>query len=46
MQKLRECGAPLVGVVMNDIDRQLHGYYYYPYKYSYYHKKGKRNGVE
>ncbi|HUI06213.1 MAG TPA: polysaccharide biosynthesis tyrosine autokinase [Verrucomicrobiae bacterium] len=46
MQKLRECGAPLVGVVMNNIDQQLHGYYYYPYKYSYYHKKGKRNGAE
>ena len=43
MQKLRECGAPLAGVVMNNIDQQLHGYYYYPYKYSYYHnKKGKR----
>jgi len=45
MQKLRECGAPLAGVVMNNIDPQLHGYYYYPYKYSYYHKKGKRNGA-
>jgi succinoglycan biosynthesis transport protein ExoP len=45
MQKLRECGAPLVGVVMNNIDLELHGYYYYPYKYSYYHKKGKRSGV-
>ncbi len=45
MQKLRECGAPLAGVVMNNIDQQLHGYYYYPYKYSYYHKKGKRNGA-
>ena len=45
MQKLRECGAPLVGVVMNNIDQQLHGYYYYPYKYSYYHKKRKGNGA-
>jgi capsular exopolysaccharide synthesis family protein len=45
MQKLRECGAPLVGVVMNNIDQELHGYYYYPYKYSYYHKKGKRNSA-
>jgi capsular exopolysaccharide synthesis family protein len=45
MQKLRECGAPLVGVVMNNIDQELHGYYYYPYKYSYYHKKAKRNGA-
>jgi polysaccharide biosynthesis transport protein len=45
MQRLRECGAPLVGVVMNNINQQLHGYYYYPYKYSYYHKKQKGNGV-
>jgi hypothetical protein len=45
MQKLRECGASLVGVVMNNIDQELHGYYYYPYRYSYYHKKGKRNGA-
>ena len=45
MQKLRECGAPLVGVVMNNIDQELHGFYYYPYRYSYYHKKGKRNGA-
>jgi polysaccharide biosynthesis transport protein len=45
MQRLRECGAPLVGVVMNNIDQELHGYYYYPYKYSYYHKKRKGNGV-
>jgi len=45
MQKLRDCGAPLVGVVMNNIDQELHGYYYYPYRYSYYHKKGKRNGA-
>ena len=44
MQKLRECGAPLVGVVMNNIDQELHGYYYYPYKYSYYHKR-KGNGA-
>jgi polysaccharide biosynthesis transport protein len=45
MQRLRECGAPLVGVVMNNIDQELHGYYYYPYKYSYYHKKRKGNGA-
>lgn len=45
MQKLRECGAPLVGVVMNNIDHELHGYYYYPHKYSYYHKKRKGNGA-
>jgi len=44
MQKLRECGAPLVGVVMNNIDQELHGYYYYPAKYSYYHKR-KGNGA-
>ena len=44
MQKLRECGAPLVGVVMNNIDHELHGYYYYPQKYSYYHKR-KGNGA-
>jgi capsular exopolysaccharide synthesis family protein len=44
MQRLRECGAPLVGVVMNNIDQELHGYYYYPYKYSYYHKR-KGNGA-
>jgi polysaccharide biosynthesis transport protein len=45
MQRLRECGAPLVGVVMNNIDQDLHGYYYYPYKYSYYQKKRKGNGA-
>jgi capsular exopolysaccharide synthesis family protein len=45
MQKLRDCGATLVGVVMNNIDQELHGYYYYPYRYSYYHKKGKRNSA-
>ncbi len=45
MQRLRECGAPLVGVVMNNIDQELHGFYYYPYKYSYYHKKRKGNGA-
>ena len=45
MQRLRECGAPLVGVVMNNTDQELHGYYYYPYKYSYYHKKRKGNGA-
>jgi polysaccharide biosynthesis transport protein len=44
MQRLRECGAPLVGIVMNNIDQELHGYYYYPYKYSYYHKR-KGNGA-
>ncbi len=43
MQRLRECGAPLVGIVMNNIDQELHGYYYYPYKYSNYHKKRKGN---
>jgi capsular exopolysaccharide synthesis family protein len=45
MQKLRECGAPLVGVVMNNINHQLHGYYNYPYRHSYYHQKRKGNGA-
>lgn len=45
MQKLRECGAPLVGVVMNNINHQLHGYYNYPYRQSYYHQKRKGNGA-
>jgi len=45
MQKLRDCGAPLVGAVMNDIALQLHGHYYYPCKYSYYHKKRIGNGA-
>lgn len=46
MQKLRECGAPLVGVVMNDIDAAQEGYYFYPYRYSYYNKHRRMNSTE
>jgi capsular exopolysaccharide synthesis family protein len=35
MQRLRECEAPLLGIVLNNIDLQSHAHYYYPYRYSY-----------
>ena len=35
MQRLRECEAPLLGIVLNNIDLQSHDHYYYPYRYSY-----------
>ena len=46
MQRLRECEAPLLGVVLNNIDRQSHGHYYYPYRYSYSYQRRKRDLVE
>jgi polysaccharide biosynthesis transport protein len=35
IQKLRECGGEILGVVMNNIDLEKHGYYYYPFGYGY-----------
>jgi succinoglycan biosynthesis transport protein ExoP len=46
MQRLRECEAPLLGVVLNNIDLQSHAHYYYPYRYSYNYKRKKRDLVE
>lgn len=47
MQRLRECEAPLLGIVLNNIDLQSHAhYYYYPYRYSYYYQRKKRDLVE
>jgi Mrp family chromosome partitioning ATPase len=46
MQRLRECEAPLLGVVLNNIDLQSHAHYYYPYRYSYYYQRKKRDLVE
>ena len=45
MQRLRECEAPLLGVVLNDIDMQSHAHYYYPYRYSYNYQRKKRDLV-
>jgi len=39
LAKLEECSAPLVGTVLNRIDLRHSGYYYYPYRYSYYYRK-------
>ncbi len=41
MQRLRECEAPLLGIVLNNIDLQSHAQYYYPYRYSYYYQRKK-----
>jgi capsular exopolysaccharide synthesis family protein len=46
MQRLRECEAPLLGVVLNNIDLQSHSHYYYPYRYSYNYQRKKRDLVE
>jgi capsular exopolysaccharide synthesis family protein len=46
MQRLRECEAPLLGIVLNNIDLQSHAHYYYPYRYSYYYQRKKRDLVE
>ena len=46
MQRLRECEAPLLGVVLNNIDLQSHAHYYYPYRYSYYYQPKKQDLVE
>jgi polysaccharide biosynthesis transport protein len=46
MQRLRECEAPLLGVVLNNIDLRSHARYYYPYRYSYNYRRKKRNVVE
>lgn len=45
MQRLRECEAPLLGVVLNNIDLQSHAHYYYPYRYSYNYRRKKRDLV-
>ena len=45
MQRLRECEAPLLGVVLNNIDFQSHAHYYYPYRYSYYYQPKKQDLV-
>jgi len=45
MQRLRECEAPLLGVVLNNIDLQSHAHYYYPYRYSYSYQRRKRDLV-
>lgn len=38
LQKLAESNVPLFGAVMNSIDLQKHGYYYYPYASSHYNR--------
>jgi len=38
LQKLGESNVPLFGAVMNNIDMQKQGYYYYPYSSSYYNR--------
>jgi len=45
MQRLRECEAPLLGIVLNNIDLQSHAHYYYPYRYSYNYQRKKRDLV-
>ncbi len=45
MQRLRECEAPLLGVVLNNIDLQSHAHHYYPYRYSYSYQRRKRDLV-
>ncbi len=44
LQKLREANVPLLGVVMNNIDLQKRGYYYYPYSSSHYNRYYKQPG--
>jgi capsular exopolysaccharide synthesis family protein len=39
MHRLRECCAPLLGVVLNNINLGSHSRYYYPYRYSYYYRR-------
>jgi capsular exopolysaccharide synthesis family protein len=46
MQRLRECEAPLLGIVLNNIDLQSHAHYYYPYRYSYYYQPKKQDLLE
>ena len=41
MQRLHECEAPLLGIVLNNIDLQSHAHHYYPYRYSYYYQRKK-----
>lgn len=38
LQKLRESDVPILGAVLNNVDVNKNGYYYYPYHYSYYDK--------
>lgn len=42
LQKLAESDVPLFGVVLNNIDLQKRGYYYYPYSSSHYNRYYKR----
>ena len=42
LQKLREGEVPLFGAVMNAIDLQKHGYYYYPYASNHYNRYYKK----
>ena len=46
MQRLRECEAPLLGIVLNNIDLRSHARYYYPYRYSYYYRRPKAGLTE
>ena len=46
MQRLRECEATVLGIVLNNIDLESHAHYYYPYRYSYYYQRKKRGLVE
>ena len=45
-QRLRECEAPLLGIVLNNIDLQSHAHHYYPYRYSYYYQRKKSDLAE
>lgn len=37
-QKSQQMGMKIIGVVLNDIDMERSGRYYYPYYYRYYHR--------
>jgi Mrp family chromosome partitioning ATPase len=37
-QRFQEMEIKIIGVVLNDIDIERSGRYYYPYYYHYYHK--------
>jgi len=45
LQKLVESNTPVFGVVMNSIDLQKHGYYYYPYSSSRYNRYYRKTGT-
>ncbi len=38
-RKVQEGGVPVIGAVLNNINTQAKGYYYYPYHYSHYYQR-------